>query len=100
MCGICLIILDMSFALENEILKKKEVKVAGNFIIPFHTYIILHTQKMSFKQKLKNPWLINVSEYLCRDLFYNFFRAVRDYKIAYGRTCEIVYTKKVFPRNI
>ena len=100
MCGICLIFLDMSFALENEILKKKKVKVTE--ILSFHFTRILFCihRRLSFKQKLKNPWLINVSEYLCRDLYYNFFRAVRDYKIAYGRTCEIVYTKKVFPRNI
>ena len=87
--------LDMSFMpLETyEELKKKEVKVANILSFHFARIICCIHRKLSFKQKFKNPWTINVSEYLSRDCFYEFFRAVRDYKIAYGRKCEITNYK-------
>ena len=91
----------MNFAaLETyEVLERKEVKIVG--VLEFHMKRLTSSihRKLSFKQKFVDPWVINISEYISKEVYYEFFRAVRDYKISYGRTCEIVRSKKNEPKE-
>lgn len=51
-------------------------------------------RKLSFRQKIKNPWKIEVIEVIHRDVFIVWFKLIRDFKIQYGRTINVVRDKK------
>ena len=46
-------------------------------------------RRLSFKQRFKNPWKIEVTEKIHRDIFIKAFQAIRDYDIEYGRTYSV-----------
>lgn len=77
-----------------DVLREKDVKVFE--IVQFHLERISIgiNQKISFKQKYKNPWTIEVVEFIQKSIFYEFFRAVRDYKISFGRNISTIKDKK------
>ena len=62
----------------------------------FHVRSIVESvhRKISQKQKFKNPWTVNVHGIIYKDIFYQLFRAIRDYSISYGRSVEVIRTKK------
>ena len=71
-----------------QILGTKQVGVKA--LLEWHTTSIVKSvnRKISFKQKFKNPWNIEVQESIYREVFMELFKAVRDYKIQYGRILD------------
>lgn len=80
-------------------LRKSEVKVSP--VLEWHLKRVLNSihRKITFKQKFKNPWCVEVVEYLYKDIFYQFFRAVRDYRTSFGRNVDIVREKSGTPKE-
>ena len=72
-----------------EKLKRKEHSVQE--ILHFHISHLLECvhRRLSFRQKFKNPWLIEATERLNCKIFYEWFKAIEDYSIAFGRETEI-----------
>jgi len=46
-------------------------------------------RRITFRQKYKNPWTVEVTERIQRDVFLEGFKAVRDYKIQFGKSIEV-----------
>ena len=82
-----------------EVLRNKDVKIAS--ILQFHFKRILASlyRKISFHQKYRNPWVIEVTEYISSEVYYQFFRAVRDYKISYGVVAKVTKDSKGFSKE-
>ena len=78
-------------------LKKKKIDVF--MILKFHFDRIVTgiNRKLTFKHKLYNPWTIEIIEFIAPNVFYEFYRAVRDYKIQSGFTAVTVKNKKKIP---
>ena len=51
-------------------------------------------RKITFRQKYKNPWAVEVTEVLHRDIFIQAFIAIRDFAVEFGRTLKVVRDKK------
>ena len=49
-------------------------------------------RRISMREKLRCPWVVNIQRYIYRDIFLQFYRAVRDYKTQFGVT--VVAEKK------
>ena len=60
-------------------------------ILQFCIQRVLHSiyRKLSFKQRFKNPWIMEVSEPLPRQVFYQCFRAVQSHSTEFGRSLHI-----------
>ena len=60
-------------------------------ILHFHISHLLECvyRRLSFRQKFKNPWLIEATERLNCKIFYEWFKAIEDYSIAFGRETEV-----------
>ena len=52
----------------------------------FRTIIESIGRQISFRQSYKNPWSVEVSERIQRDIFIKVFQAIRDFTVEYGRT--------------
>ena len=63
-------------------------------LLKFHFKEVFKTihRRLSIRPTLKNPWVIVVSHKIFFDVFIQFFRAVRDYKIQLG--VEIIEEKR------
>ena len=72
-----------------QLLDTKEVSVRR--LLEWHTTRIVNkvNRKLSFQQKFKNPWYIEVQESIHRDTFIHLFKAIRDYSIQYGRVIDV-----------
>ena len=72
-----------------ERLKTKKIDAVS--LIEWHFANICHSinRNITFRQKFKNPWVVEVSERIQRDIFIEAFKAIRDFKIEYGRTINI-----------
>ena len=46
-------------------------------------------RKVSLHQRYRNPWRICVAEKIKFEIFIQFYKAVRDFKISYGRTLKL-----------
>ena len=77
-----------------QVLEKKEVKVEPIVKWTLKRIVFSISRRITFKQKFKNPWTVEVSEFIHESVFYEIFRAIRDYKISYGREIEVVRDKK------
>lgn len=77
-----------------EVLKEKKLNVVVT--LQYHLKRILDSirRKISFHQKFRNPWVIEVTEYIAPPIYYELFRAVRDYKISAGFVAETVKDSK------
>ena len=71
-----------------EKLKRKEHSVQE--ILHFHISHLLECvyRRLSFRQKFKRPWLIEATERLNCKIFYEWFKAIEDYSIAFGRETD------------
>ena len=60
-------------------------------ILQFYIQQVLDSiyRKLSFKQRFKNPWVIEVLETLPRQVFYQWFRAVQNHSTEFGRSLHI-----------
>ena len=68
--------------------KLKAEKINADLLLEWHFSNICSSisRRISFRQKFKNPWTIEATENIQRDVFIKAFQAIRDYKIDYGRT--------------
>lgn len=82
-----------------QVLANKHVKTYE--IIQFHFKKILQGiyRRLTFKQKFKNPWVAEVGEYICPEVFYEYYKAIRDFKISFGRTTEVKRNKQGKPTS-
>ena len=60
-------------------------------ILQFYIQQVLDSiyRKLSFKQRFKNPWVIEVLELLPRQVFYQWFRAVQNHSTEFERSLHI-----------
>ena len=70
-------------------LKYKEAKVVE--ILEFHVNHLIEGafHRLTFQQKYRNPWCIEVTERLHYKIFFEWFKAIEDHCISCGRTTEI-----------
>lgn len=82
-----------------EELKKSKIKVSP--VLEWHLFRVINSihRKIIFRQKFRNPWCVEVVEFIHKDIYYQFFRAVRDYHITYGRTETLVCDKSGHPKE-
>ena len=71
-------------------------KIDVSKIVEWHFENILASLKWKIllRQKYRNAWSITVTENIHIDIFYQAFRAIRDYHISYDRTIELIKYKK------
>ena len=50
-------------------------------------------RKLSFKQRFKNPWVIEFSKPLPRQVFYQWFRAIQNHSTEFRRSLHIKHTR-------
>ena len=55
----------------------------------FTTVVKSIHRKISLHQRYKNPWKITISEKIKFDTFLQFYKAVRDFRVKYGRTINL-----------
>lgn len=69
----------------------KEKKIDISCLLEWHFRNICHliNRRITFKQKYKNPWTVEVSEHIHRQIFFESFKAIRDYVVEFGRTYEV-----------
>jgi len=84
----------MSILLTYEVLKNKDIKIYE--LLSWHFQKILNSirRKISPRERYHNPWMVIISREIKFSIFWEYFRAVRDYHTAFGRTCEVQRTKK------
>ena len=75
------------------LLRSKEVYFN---ILKFHLGNIFKGifRRLSFKQKFRNPWKIEVTESIYWAVFYEWFKAVEDHSTAFGRETEVKRDRK------
>ena len=56
-------------------------------------------RRITFKEKYKNPWIVEVGEHIHLSVFYEWFKAISDYKTEFGRTINIKRNSKNKPSN-
>ena len=61
----------------------KEKKTDTYKIVEWHYRTIVETikRRITFRQNFKNPWVIEISERIQREIFLSSFQAIRDYSI-------------------
>ena len=77
--------------------KKIDIKV----ILSFHFLEILESlnSRITFKEKFKNPQIIEVGKHIHFSVFYEWFKAISDNKTEFGRTVNIERNSKNKPSN-
>ena len=55
----------------------------------FQTIIESIGRQILFRQSYKNPWSVEVSERIQRDIFIKVFQAICDFTVEYGRTFSV-----------
>ena len=77
-----------------ELLQEKNINVLE--LLEWHFLRITASARrtISFKQEYQDPWTIKVVEPVVRSVFIEAFRAIRDYKISYGRKINVVRDNK------
>lgn len=75
-------------------LEKKDVSVVA--VLKWYAIRIVDSikQKLSFWQKIKDPWKIHICESMCLEIFIDWFKILRDYEIEYGRTVDVIHDKR------
>ena len=81
---LCFVIMAAFKSYDN--LEKQQIDVSHILHWPFKRIIESISRRISFHQKYKNPWNVEVTEAINREVFIKFFQAIRDYKVEYGRT--------------
>ena len=81
----------------NDVLDEREVAVKE--ILDFHTCKIIESvnRRITFKETFKNPWCSQAAENIHFGVFYEWFKAIEDFHIHFGRTTEIKRNKKRKP---
>ena len=66
-------------------------KIETYKIVEWHYRTIVEgiKRRITFRQNFKNPWGIEISERIQREIFISSFQAIRDYSIEYGRTIQV-----------
>ena len=69
----------------------KEKKTDTYKIVEWHYRTIVETikRRITFRQNFKNPWVIEISERIQREIFISSFQAIRDYSIEYRQTLQV-----------
>ena len=77
-----------------ELLKHKQGSVFN--ILQYHFQNVFKSvlRRISFRERYRNPWRIEISESLHWSLFYEWFKAIQDHNIHFGRSLEIEKDKK------
>ena len=75
-------------------LKKYKVNISTLLEWHFSTIICSVSRKLTLKQKFRNPWEISICSLIHRDIFFQAYRAIRDFHIEYGRTVQVTKDKK------
>jgi len=71
--------------------KLKEKKIDVSRLLEWHFSTICRSiqRRITFKQKYKNPWTVEVLEHIHREIFIASFKAIRDYVTEFGRTYNV-----------
>ena len=85
----------MSIYESYEILKTKNVKTS--VLLEWNFRIILKTvsRRITQRKKLKNPWTVLVSVDIHSSVYLEFYHAVKDYKIKFGRKVAVTRDKRI-----
>lgn len=75
-------------------LNETKIEVSPVLEWQFSRFLSSIRRKLIFKQKFKNPWMVEISENIHFSIYYQFYRAVRDHSSAYGRVVETIKNKK------
>ena len=77
---------------------KHQICVAGVLQYHMNTIITSIKRRLIEKESYKNPWEINVEINVHCSIFMPFYKAIRDFKTAHGRTIEVTrYRSKSAP---
>ena len=70
-------------------LEEKKIDIKG--ILSFHVLKILErlNRRITFKEKLKIPWIVEVGKHIHFIVFCKWFKAISDYDIELGQTISI-----------
>ena len=66
-------------------LKSKKIEIIELLNYHFSEIAISINRKITEKEKFRNPWQISLERTIHQSLYIQFYKAVRDYKIVYGR---------------
>ena len=90
--SLCAVISSSSY----EVLDGKEIKVKELY---FHTCKIIESvhPQITFKGTFENPWWSQAAENVHFGVFYEWFKAIKDFHIHFGRTAETKRNKKKKP---
>lgn len=75
-------------------LKEKNIEISA--LLEWHFSNICRSihRRITFKQKYKNPWMVEVSERIHRDLFIASYKAIKDYSVSFGTTYNVKRDRK------
>ena len=96
----CKLIFSILFYLEimefdsYESLSEKKIEVLP--LVSFHFLEVLRCIKRRIvaKQTVRNPWMVRIRTKIPATVFFEWYRAVRDFRAAYGRDIRVVKDKK------
>ena len=77
-----------------ERLSSKKIDVSNLLQWHFTNIVKSINRRLSFRQKFKNPWTVELTEIIHRDLFVQAFIAIRDFPATFGRVVYIEKDKK------
>ena len=79
----------------------KDHNVSSYTLICWHFELILKStyRRITLKQSLRHPFTVNITESIHKELYYQAFRAVRDYHTPFGTTSETIKDKKGFAKT-
>lgn len=77
-----------------ERLKSKKIDVVNLLEWHFTTICKSINKRLTFRQKYKNPWTIELFERVHRGVFIEAFKAIRDFTVEFGRTIAVTRDKK------
>ena len=84
----------MSIYESYEILKTKKVKTSVLLEWNFRSILKTVSRRITQRKKFKNPWTVLVSVDIHSSVYLEFYHAVKDYKIEFGRKVVVTRDKK------
>jgi len=75
-------------------LDSKKIEVIKLLHWKFESIVKSLNRRLTFRQKYKNPWMVELTETIHRDIFVQAFKAIRDFPTEFGRALQVVRDRK------
>ena len=78
----------VDFHLDYNLLERRQISLSALWAWHLERIIGAMRRKISFREKIKDPWKIKVEEFIHRDVFVQWYRVLRDFRTEHGRTLD------------